>query len=51
MERGHHANMIIKNYRSLREELYAEGVVFRSDTNTEVSPILVGRLVCMGDMR
>jgi glucosamine--fructose-6-phosphate aminotransferase (isomerizing) len=36
-------NGIIENYRSLREELQAEGVVFRSDTDTEVIPHLVGR--------
>jgi glucosamine--fructose-6-phosphate aminotransferase (isomerizing) len=29
-------NGIIENYRSLREELQAEGVVFLSDTDTEV---------------
>ncbi len=32
-----------ENYRSLREELQAEGVVFLSDTDTEVIPHLVGR--------
>jgi len=36
-------NGIIENYRTLREELQAEGVVFRSDTDTEVIPHLVGR--------
>ncbi len=36
-------NGIIENYRSLREELQAEGVVFLSDTDTEVIPHLVGR--------
>jgi glucosamine--fructose-6-phosphate aminotransferase (isomerizing) len=36
-------NGIIENYRSLREELQADGVVFRSDTDTEVIPHLVGR--------
>jgi glucosamine--fructose-6-phosphate aminotransferase (isomerizing) len=36
-------NGIIENHRSLREELQAEGVVFRSDTDTEVIPHLVGR--------
>jgi len=36
-------NGIIENYRSLREELQAEGVVFRSDTDTEVIPHLLSR--------
>ncbi len=36
-------NGIIENYRSLREELQAGGVVFRSDTDTEVIPHLVAR--------
>jgi len=36
-------NGIIENYRSLREELQAQGVVFKSDTDTEVIPHLVGR--------
>ena len=36
-------NGIIENYRSLREELQAGGVVFRSDTDTEVIPHLVSR--------
>jgi glucosamine--fructose-6-phosphate aminotransferase (isomerizing) len=36
-------NGIIENYRSLREELQAEGVVFLSDTDTEVIPHLLGR--------
>jgi len=36
-------NGIIENHRSLREELQAEGVVFRSDTDTEVIPHLVAR--------
>ena len=34
-------NGIIENHRSLREELQATGVVFRSDTDTEVIPHLV----------
>ncbi|MGL6135178.1 MAG: glutamine--fructose-6-phosphate transaminase (isomerizing), partial [Prochlorococcaceae cyanobacterium] len=34
-------NGIIENHRSLREELQAAGVVFRSDTDTEVIPHLV----------
>jgi glucosamine--fructose-6-phosphate aminotransferase (isomerizing) len=45
-------NGIIENYRTLREELQAEGVVFRSDTDTEVIPHLLsrelGRLVAAG---
>ena len=36
-------NGIIENYRSLREQLQAEGVVFRSDTDTEVIPHLLAR--------
>jgi glucosamine--fructose-6-phosphate aminotransferase (isomerizing) len=36
-------NGIIENYRTLREQLQAEGVVFRSETDTEVIPHLVGR--------
>jgi len=36
-------NGIIENFRSLREELQAEGVVFRSDTDTEVIPHLLSR--------
>jgi glucosamine--fructose-6-phosphate aminotransferase (isomerizing) len=36
-------NGIIENHRSLREALQAQGVVFRSDTDTEVIPHLVGR--------
>jgi glucosamine--fructose-6-phosphate aminotransferase (isomerizing) len=36
-------NGIIENHRSLREELQAGGVDFRSDTDTEVIPHLVSR--------
>ena len=36
-------NGIIENYRSLREELQAKGVVFRSDTDTEVIPHLLSQ--------
>jgi glucosamine--fructose-6-phosphate aminotransferase (isomerizing) len=36
-------NGIIENFRSLREDLQAEGVVFRSDTDTEVIPHLLSR--------
>ena len=36
-------NGIIENYRTLREELQAEGVAFRSDTDTEVIPHLLSR--------
>ena len=36
-------NGIIENHRSLRQELEAGGVVFRSDTDTEVIPHLVAR--------
>ena len=36
-------NGIIENFRTLREELQAEGVVFRSETDTEVIPHLLAR--------
>ncbi len=36
-------NGIIENYRSLREELQAEGVLFRSETDTEVIPHLLAQ--------
>jgi glutamine---fructose-6-phosphate transaminase (isomerizing) len=36
-------NGIIENHRSLREQLQAEGVEFRSDTDTEVIPHLLSR--------
>ena len=36
-------NGIIENHRSLREALQAGGVVFRSDTDTEVIPHLLGQ--------
>jgi glutamine---fructose-6-phosphate transaminase (isomerizing) len=36
-------NGIIENYRGLREELQAEGVVFLSETDTEVIPHLLAR--------
>jgi len=36
-------NGIIENHRLLREQLQAEGVEFRSDTDTEVIPHLVAR--------
>ncbi|SBO43968.1 glutamine--fructose-6-phosphate transaminase (isomerizing) [Cyanobium sp. NIES-981] len=36
-------NGIIENHRSLRETLQAEGVEFRSDTDTEVIPHLLAR--------
>jgi glutamine---fructose-6-phosphate transaminase (isomerizing) len=36
-------NGIIENHRQLREELQAEGVHFRSDTDTEVIPHLIAR--------
>jgi len=39
-------NGIIENHRSLREELQASGVVFRSDTDTEVIPHLISQ--CLG---
>ena len=38
-------NGIIENHRSLREQLQASGVLFRSDTDTEVIPhLLAGQL-------
>jgi glutamine phosphoribosylpyrophosphate amidotransferase len=40
---GGGANGIIENFRSLLEELQAEGVVFRSGTDTEVIPHLLSR--------
>jgi len=36
-------NGIIENHRSLREDLQAGGVIFKSDTDTEVIPHLVAR--------
>ncbi|MCP9802033.1 glutamine--fructose-6-phosphate transaminase (isomerizing) [Cyanobium sp. T1G-Tous] len=36
-------NGIIENYRGLREQLQAEGVVFLSETDTEVIPHLLAR--------
>ena len=36
-------NGIIENHRLLREQLQAAGVVFRSDTDTEVIPHLISR--------
>jgi len=36
-------NGIIENYRSLKEELQGEGVVFLSETDTEVIPHLLAR--------
>ncbi len=46
-------NGIIENHRSLRDELTAAGVVFQSETDTEVIPHLVGaeldRLVAAGE--
>jgi glucosamine--fructose-6-phosphate aminotransferase (isomerizing) len=42
-------NGIIENHRSLREELQASGVVFRSDTDTEVIPHLISQ--CLGRLR
>ena len=42
-------NGIIENHRLLREELQAEGVLFRSDTDTEVIPHLVSRRLAQLD--
>ncbi|WP_194764604.1 glutamine--fructose-6-phosphate transaminase (isomerizing) [Microbacterium sp. UFMG61] len=36
-------NGIIENFSALRDELLAEGVVFRSETDTEVAAALLGR--------
>jgi glucosamine--fructose-6-phosphate aminotransferase (isomerizing) len=41
-------NGILENYLELREELAAEGVEFRSDTDSEVLAQLVGREVAAG---
>ncbi|MCT0230263.1 glutamine--fructose-6-phosphate transaminase (isomerizing) [Synechococcus sp. CS-1324] len=42
-------NGIIENHRSLREQLQASGVVFLSDTDTEVIPHLIGQ--CLARLR
>ncbi|MDP4707024.1 MAG: glutamine--fructose-6-phosphate aminotransferase, partial [Cyanobium sp. MAG_237] len=36
-------NGIIENYRGLRQELQSQGVLFRSETDTEVIPHLLAR--------
>lgn len=36
-------NGIIENYKTIRETLQAEGVVFSSDTDTEIVPHLIGQ--------
>ncbi len=41
-------NGIVENYRSLREELTAEGVTFRSETDTEVIVQLIERYLETG---
>jgi glucosamine--fructose-6-phosphate aminotransferase (isomerizing) len=41
-------NGIVENYQSLREELTAEGVAFRSETDTEVIVQLVERYMAAG---
>jgi glucosamine--fructose-6-phosphate aminotransferase (isomerizing) len=41
-------NGIIENFASLRSELVADGVVFRSQTDTEVAAQLLGREVSAG---
>jgi glucosamine--fructose-6-phosphate aminotransferase (isomerizing) len=40
-------NGIIENHRLLREQLQAAGVVFRSDTDTEVIPHLISRRLAL----
>jgi glucosamine--fructose-6-phosphate aminotransferase (isomerizing) len=41
-------NGIVENYADLKEELLAEGIAFRSDTDTEVIVNLVERYLAMG---
>jgi len=41
-------NGIVENYLELRNELTAEGVVFQSDTDTEVIVHLIERFACNG---
>ena len=41
-------NGIVENYLELRDELAAEGVVFKSDTDTEVIVHLIERFACNG---
>lgn len=41
-------NGIVENYLELREELSAEGVEFKSDTDTEVIVHLIERFACNG---
>lgn len=38
-------NGIIENYRELREKLTAQGIVFQSETDTEVVAKLIGDLI------
>ncbi|SEP29802.1 glucosamine--fructose-6-phosphate aminotransferase (isomerizing) [Halogranum amylolyticum] len=42
-------NGIIENYQELRDELHAEGVIFSSDTDSEVVPHLVAKHLKEGD--
>jgi len=42
-------NGIIENYQALREELEAEGYYFKSDTDSEVIPLLITRCLDHGD--
>jgi glucosamine--fructose-6-phosphate aminotransferase (isomerizing) len=44
-------NGIIENHDQLRRELQAAGVVFQSETDTEVIPQLIGRLYAQGGTR
>ncbi|MGQ9889229.1 MAG: glutamine--fructose-6-phosphate transaminase (isomerizing) [Aggregatilineales bacterium] len=41
-------NGIVENYLELRDELTAEGVLFQSDTDTEVIAHLIERFTCNG---
>jgi glucosamine--fructose-6-phosphate aminotransferase (isomerizing) len=42
-------NGIIENYQELRDELHAEGIIFSSDTDSEVVPHLVAKHLEEGD--
>ena len=44
-------NGIIENYQELRDELEREGIEFRSDTDTEVVPHLIGEALAAGESK